>query len=192
MKLTFSLLIIVAAVFLTSCGGKKPDENKKPSLESLKTSLKNWEDSLSKKQENGEEIISLDRIELINRCLALYKNYPENDLAPAALDKVHMIFSGIGAYPESVAYADTVLEMYPKYVNRALVLESQGSSFDIFIQPRDSSKVRFYYTLLLKEYANLDKEKRDGIEERLKMNHLNFDDYLNTQIEKNLQSEVVK
>ncbi|MBU2019295.1 MAG: hypothetical protein KJ941_06595, partial [Bacteroidetes bacterium] len=148
--------------------------------------------SLQLKQKNGKEVVSLDRIELINRCLAIYRNYPDDQMAPAAIDKVHMIYSGIGAYTESAAYADTILENYPKYANRALVLESQASNYDIFVQPRDSSKVRLYYSILLKENPKMNKEKRDGIQERLKMNHLDFDAYLNTQIEKNLQSEVVK
>ena len=191
MNRIFSIAILTITIVLTSCGDDKSKKDK-PSLDELKASIKQWEDSLTKKQNAGVEVISLDRIELINRCLAIYRNYPESDLAPASLDKVHMIFSGLGAYDNSVAYADTLIKEYPKYINRALVLESQASNYDIFIQPRDSSKVRFYYNLLLKEYPKIAKDKVQGIKDRLKMNQLSFDDYINHQMEMNSKVTVVK
>ena len=68
---------------------------------------------------------------------------------------------------------------YPNYINRALVLESQGSTYDIFLQPRDTSKVRYYYELLLKENPKMEKDKREGIKDRLIHIDMNFDEFIN-------------
>lgn len=93
-----------------------------------------------------------------------------------------MVYSGIGKFDLASNWADTLLANYPKYPNRALVLESQGSTFDAIVEPRDSAKVRKYYTQLLNEFPNLDKEKREGIEKRLRYNKLTFDEYIILQM----------
>lgn len=176
-----TLLLIFAA-----CGNdKKGDDAPKPSKEELKGSIKQMEDSLKGLQANLSEIKqipNLTRIELINRLLAFYYNYPEDTFAAECLDKVHMTYSGMNVHEKAIAYADTLLTKYPKYVNRAMILESQGSSYDIFIQPRDSAKVRYFYEMLLKENPSMDKDKRAGIKDRLKNNHLNFDQFIDKKM----------
>jgi hypothetical protein len=187
MKYTWFILVMLT-LSLASCGGneKKEEEGVKPSKEELIEKINYMEDSLKRltsQLKDIKQIPNLTRMELINRLLDFYRNYPEDQFAPECLDKVHMTYSGMGVYIRSVEYADTLLLNYPKYVNRAMVLESQGSSYDIFIQPRDSAKVRYYYELLLKENPKMDKAKRNGIKERLKFNHLNFDQYIDKQME---------
>ena len=59
-----------------------------------------------------------------------------------------------------------------------MILESQASNFDIFYEPRDTSKIRYYYTLLLKENPTMNKDKKQGIEMRLKHLNLTFDEYI--------------
>lgn len=186
MKYTWILLLFLSAA-ITSCGGneKKVAEDEKPSKEELIEKINYMEDSLkalTSQLKEIKQIPNLTRMELINRLLDFYHYYPEDKFAPECLDKVHMTYSGMGVYIRAVEYADTLLEKYPDYVNRALVLESQGSSYDIFIQPRDSAKVRYYYELLLKENPKMDKAKRNGIKDRLKYNHLNFDQYIDKQM----------
>ncbi|MFN5909723.1 MAG: hypothetical protein ACK45H_00165 [Bacteroidota bacterium] len=176
-------LIFIALLGLTiySCGENGGANGNKPSKETLKKNIRQMEDSLKQLTAtltDIKQIPNLTRIELINRYLEFYKNYPEDSYAPECLDKVHMVYSGMNVHMRSAQYADTLLTKYPEYVNRAMVLESQGSNYDIFIQPRDSAKVRYYYQLLLKENPTLDKDKKKGIQERLKFNHLNFDQYL--------------
>lgn len=175
-----------------SCGGEKSKTMEKPALEDLLKAAKAMEDSLDRLQNSGGSVTSLHRNELINRYLPIYRFYPESEEAPKALDKVQMVFSGIGAYESSIAYGDTLLELYPNYPNRLMVLESQGATYDIFIQPRDSAKVRFYYETLLKENPNLESEKRKGIKARLKNNHLSFDEFVDQQMQDQLRVEVVK
>jgi hypothetical protein len=59
-----------------------------------------------------------------------------------------------------------------------MVLESQGSSFDIYPSIRDTAKVRYYYSLLLKENPSMNKEKSKGIKERLMHLNMTFDQYI--------------
>jgi hypothetical protein len=181
-----ALGVLASLMLFSSCGSeeKKIEEKKVlASKEDLKASIKQMEDSLKMLQAKDMQIENLHRMELANRLKAFYESYPEDDYAPKCLDNIHMVYSGMGVHELSVAYADTLLKKYPKYENRAMILESQGSNYDIFVTPRDSAKVRYYYSLLLKEFPNLDKEKRQGIKERLAQNHLTFDEYLNKKIQ---------
>lgn len=187
MKIKFVFGLTVLLIF-AACGNDKKDGNDapKPSKEELRGSIKQMEDSLKGLQANLSEIKqipNLTRIELINRLLAFYYNYPEDTYAAECLDKVHMTYSGMNVHEKAIAYADTLLNKYPKYVNRAMILESQGSSYDIFMQPRDSAKVRYFYQMLLNENPSMDKDKRTGIKDRLKNNHLNFDQYIEKKME---------
>ena len=187
MKTKYSyFLLIPFLAFLFACGGSEEgSKDDKPSKEELVGKIKEMEDSLKNLQANMDvvkQVPNLTRIEFINRLLEYYHNYPEEDYAAECLDKVHMVYSGMNVHVRAIQYADTLLEKYPKYVNRALVIESQGSSYDIFMQPRDSAKVRYYYELLLKENPEMDKEKQMGIKERLKYNHLNFDQFVDMKM----------
>jgi hypothetical protein len=183
---TITFATFASLLLLFSCGNpnKEGKETKVlASKEELKASIKQMEDSLKLLQSKDIPVENLHRMELANRLKLFYESYPEDAYAPKCLDNIHMVYSGMGVHELSIAYADTLLRNYPKYENRAMILESQGSNFDIFSTPRDSAKVRYYYTLLLKEFPNLDKEKREGIKERLANNRLTFDDYLNKKIE---------
>lgn len=185
----YSLFVLFAlAGLLYSCGGDKGDnqEGDKPSKDTLMSKIKEMEDSLKNLQANINEVKqvpNLTRIEYINRLLEFYHAYPEDELAAECLDKVHMVYSGMNVHIRAIQYADTLLQKYPNYINRAMVIESQGASYDIFLQPRDSVKVRYYYEMLLKENPKMDKEKRKGIQERLKYNHLTFEEYIDKQME---------
>jgi hypothetical protein len=174
-------LFLSTAVF-TACGGDKNEDNsqEKPTAEAIKMSITSMEDSLKMMQKSGKKVENLYRIELINRLLSFYHNYPENEYAAECLDKTQMIYSAIEATSYSIAYSDTLLEKYPNYKNRELILESQGANYDVFLIPRDSLMVRKYYTMLLKEFPNMDKDKREGILKRLRSNNLSFDEYITT------------
>jgi hypothetical protein len=180
-----SFAILASLLLFTSCGSEtKEAEEKKVLLtkEELKVSIKQMEDSLKTLQANDIPVENLHRMELANRLKLFYESYPDDPYAPECLDNIHMVYSGMGVHELSIAYADTLLNNYPKYENRAMILESQGSNYDIFSSPRDSAKVRYYYTILLKEYPKMEKEKREGIIDRLANNQLTFDEYLNKKI----------
>jgi hypothetical protein len=163
-------------LFLFSCGNNpKVDEN---SREALKNKITEMEDSISALQkESGEPIPNLTSIELINRLTAYYSAFPKDDYAADCLSKLHMKFSELNAHEKALAYGDTLLQVFPNYKNRDFILESMASTYDVLIEPRDTSKIRYYYSLLLKE-KNLPKEKRDGILNRLKYIDLDFFSYI--------------
>lgn len=178
-KQFFIILGLIGGIY--SCGNDASKEGEKPTKEELVSNIKVMEDSLRNLQANinsTKQIPNLTHFELINRLLDYYHNYPEETYAAECLDKVHMKYSGMGIHLKAVEYADILLTKYPDYVNRAMVLESQGSTYDIFIQPRDTGKVRYYYELLLKENPKMEKDKREGIKDRLKHLDMTFDEFI--------------
>jgi tetratricopeptide (TPR) repeat protein len=181
MRLKKYLFISVVAIVAVACSTNSKDEKDKPSKSELKAKIKEMEDSLVQLQSDlstTKQIPNLTHFELINRLLDYYHNYPEDPISAEYLDKVHMKYSGLNIYDQAVKYADTLLMNYPNYKNRALVLESQGSSFDVFPEIRDTAKVRYYYNLLLKENPKMNREKINGIKERLQHLNLTFDQYI--------------
>ena len=173
-KITIVLSCI--CLLLYSCGNNhKVDEN---SREALKTKISEMEDSISALQKKSSEPIpNLTSIELINRLTAYYSAFPKDDYSADCLFKLHMKFSELNAEEKALAYGDTLLQGFPNYQNRDFILESMASTYDVLIEPRDTSKIRYFYSLLLKE-KNLPKEKRYGIENRLKYIDLDFFSYI--------------
>ena len=172
-KITIVLSCI--CLILYSCGNKpKVVEN---SREALKTKITEMEDSISALQKKSSEPIpNLTSIELINRLTAYYKAFPKDEYAADCLFKLHMKHTELNAHEKALEYGDTLLLNFPNYKNKDFILESLGSTYDFIIQPRDTSKVRYYYSLLLKE--RIPKEKREGIENRLKHLDLDFFAYI--------------
>jgi len=181
MKLKKYLVISFVTIVAVACSTSSKDEKVKPSKTELKAKIKEMEDSLVQLQADlttTKQIPNLTHFELINRLLDYYHNYPEDPISAEYLDKVHMKYSGLNIYEQAVKYADTLLVSYPAYKNRALVLESQGSSYDVFPEIRDTAKVRYYYSLLIKENPKMNREKINGIKERLQHLNLTFDQYI--------------
>ena len=170
-----TIVLSCVSLLLYSCGNNpKVDEN---SREALKNKISEMEDSISALQkESSEPITNLTNIELINRLTAYYTAFPKDDYAADCLFKMHMKFSELNAEEKALAYGDTLLLNFPNYKNRDFILESMASTYDVLIEPRDTSKVRYYYSLLLK-VKNLPKEKRDGVEKRLKYLDIDFFSY---------------
>jgi tetratricopeptide (TPR) repeat protein len=187
MKIIHKASIFLSGLMLISLNACTESDKKqtKPSKEELKARIIQMEDSLKGLQstiQDIKQIPNLTHFELINRLLDYYHAYPEDIYSAECLDKVHMKYSGMNIHHRAVEYADTLLEKYPKYVNRALVLESQGSAYDVFIQPRDTSKIRKYYSMLLNENPKMDKGKRAGIKDRLLHLELTFDQFIETKM----------
>ncbi len=170
-----TIVLSCISLILYSCGNNpKVDEN---SREALKTKISEMEDSISALQKKSSEPLpNLTSIELINRLTAYYSAFPKDDYAADCLSKLHMKFSELNAHEKALEYGDTLLLNFPNYKNRDFILESMASTYDVLIEPRDTSKVRYYYSLLLKA-KNLPKEKREGIEKRLKYLDIDFFSY---------------
>ena len=176
-----TIVLSCICLLLSSCGNNpKVDEN---SREALKNKITKIEDSISALQKKSSEPIpNLTSIELINRLTAYYTAFPKYDYSADCLFKMHMKFSELNAEEKALEYGDTLLLNFPNYKNRDFILESMASTYDVLIEPRDTSKVRYYYSLLLK-VKNLPKEKREGVEKRLK--YLDIDFFSYTELNKN-------
>ena len=178
MKRYIFLPFVAIFLILAACGGGS-NENE-ISKNNLKKKIKQMEDSISKIQsdpQTGGKLPTLTNIELINRLTAYYRAFPKDEYSADCLFKIHMKFGELNAHEKSVAYGDTLLSIFPNYKNKDFLLESMASAYDIYILPRDTSKVRHYYDLLLKDNHVTDSKKKDI---RARLNHLNltFDEYI--------------
>ena len=174
------ILFFIGVLFfslLISCTGSKSSKNE-AEIENLKEIIVQKEDSLSQLQKENKPIPRDKHFELIQSLNDFYLAFPKDKYAPVCLDKIQMSYSGLGVYHRAIEYADILIKKYPNYINRPMILESQASNYDIFQQPRDTVKVKYYYELLLKENPNLDKDKKEGITMRLQHLNLTFDEYI--------------
>lgn len=171
------LLAFCTLFMLASCGSDAPQ-----SKEEYIQDFKQYEDSIKKK---GNEKLNFsnqqDALAYAERCLEIAHRFPKEEEAPEYMDKAHMILAGAGFHSRSVMLADTIIMMYPRYKNRAMVLESAAVTYDMFILPRRKDKVKAYYELLLKDYPNLPKEQKANIEFRLQNVDLSFDQLIEKQ-----------
>ena len=176
MRILFFIPILFFSLFI-SCTGNKSSEDE-AEIANFKEIIVQKEDSLLQFQKENKQIPREKHFELIQSLNDFYLTFPKDKYAPVCLDKIQMSYSGLGVYHRAIEYADLLIKKYPKYINRPMILESQASNYDIFQQPRDTVKVRYYYELLLKENPKLDKDKKEGIEMRLEHLDLNFDEYI--------------
>src|SRR6218665_613772 len=151
-------IIALIGLCLASCG-----EDKKVTKEDFVESFKQYEDSL---KTNSTDITDTKKgVEYAEKCLEIAHKFPKDKDAPKYMDKAHMIFAGIGLHGRSVALADTIISMYPMYENRAMVLQSAATT----------------YEMLLKENPKMPIEQRKEIEYRLEHIDLSFDELIELQ-----------
>lgn len=173
------LSLFISGILFVGCNSSAQDAVK------CREDIKSLEDSLSVaslKLQPGEKLDVQMKERLINKLVHYYQSFPEDKYAPEYLDKLHMIAAGERDYVTAMKYADTLINNYKDYINRAMVLESMANAYDMFIVPRDTSKVRFYNDILLKENPEMDMDKRDEILYRMKHLDLTIDEFIDFQI----------
>lgn len=166
-------LYVALSFLVVACGGKNNQISIHEKIDLYEDSINQWGGGLGTK-----DMINGFAERYIATLLEAYKNEPENPQTPVYLDRVHMWYASIDRPIESIHWGTVLLEKYPDYENREMVIESIASMYDGDITPRDSNKVREYYTLLLKEFPNMNKEKKEAVEKRLKYNNLSLMDYI--------------
>lgn len=186
------LLILIVGLVLASCGNK-PKEKKSdiPTKDFLKSEIVEINDSLKvlykDLMENpGYKFPTLAVNEAVFRHLQYYRYYPKDDYAAICLDKVQQLYLQEKAYELSLNYTDTLLTKYPNYKNRATLLLNAGSTGEIL---QDTSIIRKYYSQLLSEFPNLEKETKEMVSFRLKHLNLTFDQLIDLQIKKTAQKK---
>jgi hypothetical protein len=136
----------------------------------LKGTITEKEDALKNLAPEDDDLATREsmRLELIDALLDYYRTFPEDKYSPECLDKVHFVYTAMRKFASAARYGDTLLINYPNYVNREMVIESQYNTYDMFIEPRNVEKVEYYLNMWLSEYPNMDKDKKEEIEYRLK------------------------
>jgi len=178
MKIAASFYII--ALLFIGCSSSAQDPVQ------ARTEITELEDSISTismKLELGEKMDTSMINRLKGKLVAFYQTFPENEYAPEYLDKLHMLAIGERDYETGMRYADTLIKNYKGYINRPMIIESMANAYDMFIQPRDISKVKQYNNMLLKENPKMDKEKREEIEFRMKHIDLTIDQLIDLQMD---------
>ena len=164
-------------VLLTACSGGAAKET--VTQEALLQEVTVFVDSLKRNLiPAGSREVTINYAE---KCLAVYRNFPKSKEAPKYLDKAHVILSSNGLHGLAVLYADTLINKYPAYKNRPMVLQSLASAYDLFIIPRKKELVVKYYKMLLKENPNLPKEERENVQFRLDNIDKTFEELIDLQ-----------
>lgn len=176
---------ILALIGIQCSSKNKKAQDAKPSVSEMRSSIKEMDDSLVKlyaliRENKIKEIHSLNFIEAANRNVAFYHAYPKDPYSAECLDKAQQLYTQTKSYKSALAYSDTLLEKYPDYSKKGIVLLNAGSIADGILN--DTTLVRKYYTRLLKEVPKLDKETSEMVKFRLKYLHLNFDQMAEMQM----------
>lgn len=184
------LCLFALLLLLSSCndGTSEKDDALKNrggavSRNELKESIEQMEDSITgllQSKDRKKLIPSLTYIELINRLKSYYNRFPNDPYSSQCLFNIHIQYSYLNANELAIAYGDTLLSKFPNFPNRDLLLESMATTYDIYIVPRDTSKVRKYYTLLL-DLKGITSQKQKDTQERLKHIELGLFDYITYQ-----------
>lgn len=168
------LSIALFSAVLIACGPEKLETK-----DDFVAAISAFEDSLKASSIDVNQLTDpAIGVKYAEKCLAVYHQFPKDKDAPRYLDKAHVIFASLGMHQRSVLLADSLIQNYPLYKNRPMVLESLATAYDIFSQPRNKDKVKLYYEMLLKEGRNLPKEQRENIEYRLKNIDLTFEELI--------------
>lgn len=177
------------ASLVVSCGGEDDNNGKEdkfystevPEADVLRVGIKQLEDSLTKNPRMEKKVTNLVEQALLEKLKLMYRAYPKDKDAASCLHKVSMRYSAMGVSDLSVKYADSLIERFPKYESRWLVLQSNALYYDTEVQPRDKDKVRYYHEKILKEYPNLDPEILDQSRSRLETIDLTFEELIKQQ-----------
>ena len=187
MKFIFSIFFFL--ILVSSCS--RDEKNNKTTIgyagsDSLRKSIDLKEKSLKKYYDgmiNGD--LHLDTLphQLINTLLKeyqiFYKSYPKDSLTPYYLDKIHQLFTQEKQYTYAVDWVDTLMNNYPNYRNKTMVLYSAATSSDIYLM--DTNRVKRYYNRMLSECPKLKLSVKKQISHRLKYIALPYLEYINKQ-----------
>lgn len=174
--------MFLALFMLTSCSSDDSVEvrNKKEIKKDIQAAEKKVNE-VSKSGAASEEFTE-SREALMSLLLEFYHSHPKEKYAAECVTKVHMLHSAMGNTEEAVAYADTLLDQYPKAENRAQVIESQIFAYEM-MEPRDVNKIKGYLELWLAENKKAPKQKIEDMEYHLKFVGMSLEDRMRMNME---------
>jgi hypothetical protein len=183
----FSLLIAFAA-----CESKSKDGQREITVDSLKASIQEMDDSLNMMMEEAIKSpnYTMNKVayhEAINRNKDFYARFPENDFAEIAIGKVAGLYLQLNVEQEAVKWRDTLLNKYPNTQDKVGLLELQMNYYDL--NEYDPEKIRHYANRLL-AIENLPAERREQYKYRLKHIDKTFDELIELRMSES--EEMVK
>lgn len=151
------IVLLSIGLFIISCG-QQIENGKK---EVFKEKISDQEERVMELSKNIEKAKETDsaKVELVKVLLDYYHEFPKDKYSVNCLSKVHMVYTGMGNTEMAVAYADTIISNYPKFVDRPQMIESQIFAYEVSIAPRKVEMIKKYLNLWLKENKNASKEK---------------------------------
>lgn len=184
-KIVFAIITLSV---LAACGDAT--ENTKievpavVSADNMLENLKKIDDSISNvitnaiKEQKKVPVAAYQKA--IEQHLAFYNAYATDERAAESLDKAQSFYTQLKAEDKARIWRDTIIYNFKGYKNRPRVLETQGFSYDYDnYQPE---KMKFYYTMLLEDYPNMDSVKREEVQFRLDHIDLSFEELIELRI----------
>ena len=182
-KLIFILGVVMTTVACTN-QAKDTDTKEEMTIEGLKSSIKEMDDSLMLLMEQAVKSsdYKMNRVayhEAINRNKDFYYNFPEDPYAETALSKIAALYLQLNVESESVKWRDTLLTKYPNTQDKIGLLELQMNYYDF--NEYNQEKIKLYANQLL-AIENLPAEKREQYEFRLKHIDKTFEELIELQM----------
>lgn len=184
MKLTSFIVVLLVVVF--SCtrklGSNQPkigytgSDSLTKSIALKEKSLKNYYHNLMADENSIDSLPNQLINSLLKEYQLYYKTYPEDSLSPYYVDKIHQLFTQEKQYTYAVDWVDTLLDHYPNYSNKSLVLYSAATTSDLYLL--DSNRVKKYYNRMLNECPKLKNQVKNQISHRLKYIEIPYLEYI--------------
>ena len=74
-------------------------------------------------------------------------------------------------------------KQFPKYKNRAQVIESQIQAYEMLVEPRNVAKIKSYLNIWLAENKKAPKQKIEDMESHLKFVDMSLEDRIRMNME---------
>lgn len=178
------IYFILFGAILTACSNKQNKLSYTDQIDRYEDSIKQWGGGLGPTDKIND--FAMRYIDVLQNA---YDEAPKKMQSATYLDRIHMWYATIGNSHKAVEFGEKVLTEFPSYPNKNMVLESVAQLYDSEIVPRDSAKVRMYYTQLLQD-KNTKAETKEEIKHRLKYNSLTFEEFIMKEIEENMNVEL--
>ncbi|XOV67723.1 MAG: hypothetical protein ACFHU9_00865 [Fluviicola sp.] len=174
-------LLCCTLVVTTSCSNE-PEVRKR---KEIKKDIKSAETKVTNASKAGQVTPEFEASseELMAALLEYYHAYPKDKYSAECVTKVHMLHAALNNVEESVAYGDTLLEQFPKYENRAQVIESQIQAYEMLIKPRNVEKIKGYLNMWLAENKKAPQQKIEDMKYHLKFVDMSLEERMRMNME---------
>lgn len=174
MKTKYFTLYLLGITLLMSCGNNSENHSESSTdeltIDGLKESITEIDDSLSMltKKQMKDPDFKIDRLvyhEAINRNKKFFEEFPKDEYAETALEKIASLYFQLQIEGEAAKWRDSIIVHYPNSDKKIGLLEMQMSYYDF--DDHNKEKLEYYLNELL-SLDNLSEQQRQDYEFRLK------------------------